>query len=318
MTTVWDQLALAGRHAVSPPWYYMFELYEDARRPRAMEYLYRFETKAALYDILRVRLSDPVATNALSDKAAFAERCREHGLAVVPALATVNADGVRRLDGGETGLPQCDLFLKPLRGAGGRGASSWIYGEDGLYHGNRGTVLSEAGLTEFLIELSRNNEYVIRARVSNHPDLAALAGTALSTVRVVTCLDEEGRPEVTHAVLRMASSTDVVVDNFHAGGIAAAVELTTGRLGPATDMGLRADSRWWDTHPVSGAPITGHTIPMWEQVPELARRAHEIFGDQVAIGWDIAVCEEGPVLVEGNKSPDLDIIQRIGREPLGN
>jgi len=149
-------------------------------------------------------------------------------------------------------------------------------------------------------------------------ELAALAGTALSTVRVVTCLDEQGRPEVTHAVLRMASSTDVVVDNFHAGGIAAAVDLATARLGPATDMGLRADSRWWDTHPVSGAPITGHTIPMWEQVPELARRAHEIFGDQVAIGWDIAVCEEGPLLVEGNKSPDLDIIQRIGREPLGN
>ena len=116
----------------------------------------------------------------------------------------------------------------------------------------------------------------------------------------------------------MASSADVVVDNFHAGGIAAAVDLATGVLGPATDMGLRADSRWWDSHPVSGAAITGCVLPLWEQVPELARRAHEIFEDQVAIGWDIAICEEGALLVEGNKSPDLDIIQRICRAPLGN
>ena len=83
-------------------------------------------------------------------------------------------------------------------------------------------------------------------------------------------------------------------------------------------MGLRADSRWWDEHPVSGEAITGRILPLWEQVPELARRAHAIFPDQVAIGWDIALCEQGPLLVEGNKSPDLDIIQRICRTPLGN
>lgn len=313
-----EQFTMACRHAVPPPWYYIFELYEEEHGSRALEYLYRFETKAALYDILRKRLSDPVAANALSDKAAFARRCHEHSVAAVPALATVHQGRVQRLDGAASGLPPCDLFLKPLRGAGGRGASRWTYGPDGRYHGNRGTVLDEAGLIEYVAGLSGTEDYVVRKCVSNHHSLTVLAGSALSTVRVVTCLDENGRPEVTHAVLRMASSADVVVDNFHAGGIAAAVDLATGVLGPATDMGLRADSRWWDSHPVSGAAITGCVLPLWEQVPELARRAHEIFEDQVAIGWDIAICEEGALLVEGNKSPDLDIIQRICRAPLGN
>lgn len=313
-----EQLAMAGRHAVPPPWYYMFELYEEENGSRAMEYLYRFETKAALYDILRKRLSDPVSTHALSDKAAFARRCSEHGVAAVPALATVHKGHVMRLDGGTAGLPSCDLFLKPLRGAGGRGASRWTYGPDGRYHGNRGTVMDEAGLIDYMGGLSDSEDYVVRKCVTNHHAIAALAGSALSTVRVVTCLDENGCPEVTHAVLRMASSAEVVVDNFHAGGVAAAVDLVTGELGPASGMGLRADSRWWDTHPVSGAAITGTILPMWDQVPELARRAHAIFEDQVAIGWDIAICEEGPLLVEGNKSPDLDIIQRIYRAPLGN
>jgi hypothetical protein len=112
-------------------------------------------------------------------------------------------------------------------------------------------------------------------------------------------------PEATHAVLRMASNRDVVVDNFHAGGVAASVDVPTGKLGRATDMGLGKDTRWWDVHPVTGARIEGRILPFWNEVLALARHAHEAFADHVAIGWDIALLQNGPHLVEGNKSPDL-------------
>lgn len=313
-----EQLALSRRLAIPPPWYYILELHDAGHRQRALEYLYRFETKAALYVTLRNRLTDPATTLALSNKAQFAERCRSHGVAAVPALAVASKGQVTRLDGGSDGLPCCDLFLKPLRGAGGRGASIWTFGDDGRYRSSEDATLDGPGLLDHLQTLSLGEDYVVRARVHNHPDLSDLACSALSTIRVLTCLDESGHPQVTHAVLKMACRTDVVVDNFHAGGIAAAVDLDTGVLGPASDMGLRRDSRWWDFHPITRARITGRTVPHWEQVPELARRAHAAFADQSVVGWDIAVCEDGPLLVEGNKSPDLDIVQRMGRKPIGN
>jgi len=51
----------------------------------------------------------------------------------------------------------------------------------------------------------------------------------------------------------------------------------------------------------------------------LARRAHTTaFADHVVIGWDIAILSEGPCLIEGNKGPDLDLVQRSHAEPLGN
>jgi hypothetical protein len=54
-------------------------------------------------------------------------------------------------------------------------------------------------------------------------------------------------------------------------------------------------------------------------VLDLARRAHATaFSDHVVIGWDIAILEDGPRLVEGNKGPDLDLVQRSHGEPLGN
>lgn len=116
----------------------------------------------------------------------------------------------------------------------------------------------------------------------------------------------------------MPRSPDVVVDNFHAGGIASAVDLTNGELGTATDMGLTADSRWWGHHPTTGAEIVGRVLPHWSAVVALGLAAHRLFPDQVAIGWDIAILEGGPCLIEGNKSPDLDIIQRTTGVPAGN
>ena len=316
---VLQQLRLALRYAVAPPWYYMFELHDEGRRRRALEYLYRFETKAGLYDLLRHYLSSAETSNALSDKAEFALRCRRHAVSAISALATVDASGITRFDGGPEGeLPRRDLFLKPVRGAGGRGAERWLWRGDGTWQDPDGASLDEPGLSSYLRELGAKMPYVVRAFVRNHPEVAELSPGALSTVRVVTCLDQAGRAEVTHAVLRMARDESVIVDNFHAGGLASPVNIATGVLGQASDMGLRSDSSWHDVHPATHARITGRRLPMWPEVVDLVCRAHQAFGDQCAIGWDVAILDDGPSLVEGNKSPDLDIIQRIYREPLGN
>ncbi|MGH6892554.1 MAG: sugar-transfer associated ATP-grasp domain-containing protein, partial [Dongiaceae bacterium] len=88
--------------------------------------------------------------------------------------------------------------------------------------------------------------------------------------------------------------------------------------GLATDMGLRRDSSWHRTHPVTGARIEGRTLPYWSEVVDLACRAQTAFSDRPFVGWDIAILDSGPCLIEGNGGPDMDIIQRVYREPLGS
>jgi hypothetical protein len=44
-----------------------------------------------------------------------------------------------------------------------------------------------------------------------------------------------------------------------------------------------------------------------------AIEAHRHFSDRVVIGWDIAILEDGPIFIEGNGNPDLDILQRYMR-----
>ena len=57
-------------------------------------------------------------------------------------------------------------------------------------------------------------------------------------------------------------------------------------------------------------------MPCWDQVKASALAAHRQFDDRVVIGWDIAVLDDGPVFIEGNGNPDLDILQRFMRVGL--
>ena len=313
-----ELVALWLTKGILPFHYYTFDLFRGDMRTRALDYLYRHETKKGVYLILREHFSSKDSRNALSNKALFAQRCQEHGVAVVPALFTIHRGKLTRFDLEEPGLPLCDLFLKPLRGAGGRGAEVWTYLGAHAYRSALTGERSESELLVHLTTLSQKKPYVGRLLASNHPELAAVSSGALCTIRVLTCLDEHDRPEVTHAVLRMPRTPGIVVDNFHAGGIAAQVMLDSGIVGAATGLGQDRNTAWFENHPTTGAVIRGRQVPMWSQVLDLARQVHSIFADQIAVGWDIAVLEGGPHLIEGNKGPDLDIIQRTGGEPIGN
>jgi len=117
--------------------------------------------------------------------------------------------------------------------------------------------------------------------------------------------------------VRMAIGGNVTVDNIHAGGIAAAVDIEAGTLGPASNLGDDAALGWLDCHPDTGGKILGRTLPLWADVLKLARWAHCAFADRVVIGWDIAILVEGPTLVEGNSGPDVDLMQRPLRRGIG-
>src|SRR5206468_11710668 len=183
----------------------------------------------------------------------FAAWCAPHRIPTAPVLLAAR-DGeflpeYGPAEGGDPLLPEVDLFVKPTKGRGGTGAQRWRWAGDGHYVDAAGTRSTPAQLLAHLRRISQPGGCVVQPRLTNHPALADLCNGALSTVRVLTIENERGGYEVTHAVLRMAVGAHATVDNFHAGGIAAKVDLHTGYLGRATDLGLRPEIGWCETHP---------------------------------------------------------------------
>ena len=306
-----DQLRLYLTAGVLPPWYYIFELHRDPDADFARDFIYRWESKGGVMRLLKEGEREP--SSQLSDKALFAEYCKRHHLATAPVFA-VFRNGRTELRASASEIAT-GLVVKPVFGRGGRGVERWDH-YDHFYRSPQGHWFTKDELFHRLQERSRSIPLLIQPRLVNHPALTALNNDALSTVRLVSCLNETGEPELIGAAIRMAIGGNHTVDNLHAGGIAAAVDLDTGRLSRASNLG--ADSRlgWTDEHPDTGARITGTRMPMWTEVREFALRCHRAFADRVIVGWDIAITPEGPVLVEGNGAPDLDIMQRFIRHGL--
>jgi hypothetical protein len=310
-----EMLQLATRHRISPKYYYMFEFYLPERMARAGDYLMRYETKQIAYRLLRPEKETTGIP--IKNKIAFASYCREHDLPALPLVAAFR-DGAKIADLGMPDLPQADLFVKRVLGKGGVGAERWNWIGNGLYRSTRGPELAGSALLERVAALSQKQPYLVQPAVTNHAELRELSVGALCTVRLLTCRDERGGHEATNASFRMSINPKSPVDNIHAGGIAAPVDLATGRLGAASDLGLGPKFAWYDAHPLTGAAITGRILPFWQDAVALAVRAHAAFSEWTVIGWDVAILDDGARLIEGNKGPDVDLIQRPLRGPIGS
>ena len=291
-----EQLRLYWTAGIVGPWYYILSLHRDGKR-RAPTFLQRCETKRGVFALLRSPERSP-----LGEKMAFAERCLSKGVRCVACelLIDEGADAAA--------LPDCDLFVKPVIGCGGRGAERWDRVASRQWSNGERTL----GDRELVAELAaRRQRLVVQRRVSPHPSLEVLTSGAVPTVRALTCLDEHGRPELVAAVFRMSIGANRTVDNIHAGGLACAVSLDDGTLGRASNLGSDARLGWHTTHPTTGAAIEGTRLPFWNEVKRLAVQAHEAFRDRVIIGWDIAIAMDGPIVIEGNRGPDMDLMQRF-------
>lgn len=132
--------------------------------------------------------------------------------------------------------------------------------------------------------------------VVQHSSLMALSPSGLNTVRIFTQLDGA---KVVFLGARLRISVNSQVDNMGAGNLAAPVDIETGEInGPAVYSDITKQEE--KVHPVTNQPIIGFTVPHWNEVLEMIRKASLLHPENKSIGWDIAVTEKGPELIEGN------------------
>lgn len=311
---LWNMLRYSIRQPMSPKTYYRNDFHRPEVRERANEFLHRHELKGVLYPLASPgsNLEDKAPLN---DKLRFADKAQRHDLPVASTVASV-IDGKASLHTEE--LPRTDLFVKPRSAKGGSGAQLWRYIAEGdrFSRGDGRKSVQAKKLLQRLASKAKNDLLVQRRLVCDR-ELSDLSLTAIPTLRLVTMTDEQGDPVLVTGMFRMPTTETAVVDNLHAGGIAARINTENGTIKPA--LSLNPDQRsQYDTHPVSGAVISGRKIPNWNDVVSLVRDAHRSFSPRVIVGWDVCPSENGPVLVEGNSQPGVGFLQGPFDEPLGN
>lgn len=151
-------------------------------------------------------------------------------------------------------------------------------------------------------------DYLLEAPIVQHPALAAVNPGSVNTVRFIAARHGDHVCPV-GAGLRTGGGGEVV-DNFHHGGTAYPLDLETGIV---TARGIDLDGHPILRHPVTGHIMPGFQVPHWDAVLDMIRRAAVLVPHIGYVGWDVAVTEDGPELIEGNINyPGNTIIQLDG------
>lgn len=240
-----------------------------------------------------------------------------HRIAMVDhgRVTSLDAAGSRTLVDLATELArgERDFVIKPVRSHGGRGVAVGSFEEGRLVlHGVPEWSASPPvdpdthAIAVLARHLSARPLALVERRVAQHPMLARLFAGSTNTVRALVLRDEEG-PFLAAATLRLGRERSRPVDNFAAGGLSVGIDATTGRL---SDAVMRGDARGpglmrTRTHPDSGAPITGETLPHWERL----RRGVLELSDALPFvrlgGWDLVITHDDFVALELNTIPQL-------------
>ena len=158
-------------------------------------------------------------------------------------------------------------------------------------------------INEFYENLKKDN-CLIEELVIQNKEWSKLSPNSINTVRVVTkCI--KGKAEVIFAVVRIGSGKSIV-DNFHQGGCGVKVNIEKGVLeGPTIDKKNNESEYTSATH----VKVDGFKIPYWKEIVEMTCQAAKVNDKVNIVGWDVAITDNGPLLIEGNRGPGMDIIQ---------
>lgn len=157
---------------------------------------------------------------------------------------------------------------------------------------------------EQMSERLGDKRYILQELIVQHASLQAFGTKCVNTIRIITIRGKSGKVSVFAAFLRVGTDTESFVDNRAKGGLAIGVELDTGKLMkyglPHARFGEKVES-----HPLSGIVFEGYQLPYWKEITEMVCSAHGQFAGLQSIGWDVAIKEEGPVLLEGNDTWEI-------------
>lgn len=265
-----------------------------------------------------------------TEKAIFYRYCAAAGLPIPRTVAIVHRDTAGWGEGDRiladatdfaalVDEVRADLVVKPSDGGKGVHVRVLAY-RDGLLSDGTGSR-SAAALWHELRSHPEHPCFVVQERLRNHPDLLRIVPSdALNTIRLVVFQPRSGPPEVSQSVIRLGlggAATDNFGDGTSGNGYCE-VDPETGRLGPLRTAGPGGVGFVESPVLPGGGPrIEGVTLPMWREALALAYRAMPLFLPNRSIGWDVALTDRGPVIVEANREwtpfPQPDLLARLER-----
>lgn len=161
-----------------------------------------------------------------------------------------------------------------------------------------------------ITEKIKKGFYILQKSVHQSKEMNEINSKSINTLRIIT-VNSGGKIRVLSSLLRVGTNKSGNVDNWAAGGLAIGIQ-DNGYLKKygfyKPGHGLKESA-----HPDSKIVFEKYKVPLLDEAYNIAIEAHKFFYNVGAIGWDVAITEEGPVFIEGNDNFEITLMQGCDR-----
>lgn len=213
------------------------------------------------------------------------------------------------------------IIVKPRSGGSGAAVFKMAVEDGALVHEGETLDLSAFRMLVFTTRFGEFwDEFLIQETIVQHPDLDRFNPTSVNSVRIDSFIGDDGVTRFNAAALKIGPPGSVT-DNSTGGGYMAGIDLETGKFSSDAKQEARYGGRYHDLEDLFGIDPQTFVIPFWDEVISTARKAAECMVPFRSLGWDIALSENGPLVIETNYDYGIDVLQEVARgyaeKPLG-
>ena len=286
-----------GQSKLKPDEYFMYELYDDSRFDAETRRTFLSSSNKTYHSPWRIIADDkPLMTSMLAGL----------GLPVPETQAIFHK--CRTFDGAEPLRNETDLleflraqasypiFGKPFGSCQSKGTAlitAYDKASDELSIGAAGQV----PVVEFVESIQKLNQaYMFQTLLRPHKEIARMIGPSVSCVRMFFISDDRGCNLIRAAWKIPANSNSA--DNFwREGNMLAGIDIESGKIIKALQR-HGAGTAPVEKHPETDVTFTDMVFPEWDRMLEVANSAALNLTDCYFQGWDIAMTDRGPVILE--------------------
>lgn len=169
-----------------------------------------------------------------------------------------------------------------------------------------GTCCSVENFAEQLVAQLDETGFLLQTHLKPHAELREVQGDQISTVRVI-CFADARRVEPLRAIWKIPSQNQQDVATMLLAGIDVESGVVTHVVKPD-----RFGCESMDAHPESGVDFMGLVFPEWPAICDVVRTASATLPNCFIQGWDVALCEQGPVLLRLHAGGGDPMVAQLG------
>ena len=168
------------------------------------------------------------------------------------------------------------------------------------YQENNAVLTRFDGKDIILSEVLGTDALIFESVVYQTRQFSAFNESSVNTVRFMTTLWPDGTARIIATFIKIGRAGKCVDNAGGGGNVDVCVDTETGEVKYAIQYDGWRNIKEIEKHPDSGNQLNGVVIENWKAIKEEVKKIQQAFPYCKAAGWDIAITDDGPIVIEVN------------------